>query len=105
MNPIALVLLSVTGLLGVYLYLLYGDQHQERQREAVIHHRLESERFDADFRNAFNGQQLDPDPGQADRIKKLEAEARGIEARRLAAEEEARRKAAELKKSIEEMAK
>lgn len=105
MNPFALILLSVTGLLGVYLFIIYGDQHQANQREAVVHHRLESERFDKDFRDAWNGRMLEPDSGQIGRIEKLEAEAAEIEDRRKAAETEAKRAAADLKKGIEEMAK
>lgn len=105
MNPLAMILLSVTGLMGVYLFVLYGDQHEQKQQEAVIHHRLESEKFDKDFRDAWNGQALAPDPDQAQRVKKLELRAGEIETRRKAAEAETRRASEDIKKGIEEMAK
>lgn len=105
MSPISLILLAITGLLGVYLYLLQSSQHQEQQREAVVHHRLESERFEADFRAAWRGQPLADDIDQARRIEALKAEAADIDGRRKIAEAEARRAGEEIKKSIEEMAK
>lgn len=104
MNPIALVLLSVTGLLGVWLFVLQSDQHAASMAEAKARHQLESERFDRDFETAFNTGRLPADASREARIQQLESDLARAKAEREANEAATKKAQAELTQSIGEMA-
>lgn len=75
MNLIGVIFLGVAGLLGVYLYLLKGSEHSEISKARDLDHKIQVERFDRDFDNAWNGQKLtDPERGQ--RLRRLEEQAK-----------------------------
>lgn len=100
MNPIAVVLLMVTGLAGVYLFLATGGEQRAAHDQARAQHQLDKERFDQDFEVIFNGG-APADMGRAARIEALEKDLAERQAKRRAAEEEARKAEEELKAGIQ----
>ena len=103
MSPLSVILLVITGLAGVYLFLSTGGEQRAEHQEARTRHQLAAERFDQDFESAMAGQGIQADPHRAARIEALEADLAEREARRKAAEAEARKAEADLLKGIQDL--
>lgn len=105
MSIFGVIGLGVLGLLGAYLFLIFGEQQQTEQQKQVIEHKIQTEKFDQDFKVAWNGKPLEDDQAASKRrVAALKKELADIKASSSNAAAGDKKREEELKVALDKMA-